>query len=327
MHDAPAPEWPLATRQFLASAARLGLEAEVLDEFGYLFELRAGGRRRVLLGGRSPLNDAVAARLAEDKHYTSVLLRRAGVAVPDTVRCLSPRHPSLVAYRAQAGPAPALRLLQTHPFPLVVKPNRLSHGRGVSAVSNLDELKEALEAVWELDGVALVQERIEGTDLRLDFLDGAYLAGYERRPVVLEGDGERTARELLHAAAERFADDAARLEGPLRAALARYGLEPDTILPEGRSVPLEPTILNLHRLALARILRDCPPEALAIAQEVEAAMGLRHFGLDLKAGPRGHTVLEVNASPLLGQIARLGFPEVADAAVDRLLEAIVEDLR
>ena len=56
-------------------------------------------------------------------------------------------------------------------------------------------------------------------------------------------------------------------------------------------------------------------------------MGLRHFGLDLKVGPRGTFVLEVNASPLLGQIARLGFPEVADAAVDRLLAAIVEDLR
>ena len=50
----------------IEAAKRLGLDARILDpEFGHLFEISDGRRSTRLLGGRSPLNDSVAARLAE----------------------------------------------------------------------------------------------------------------------------------------------------------------------------------------------------------------------------------------------------------------------
>ena len=58
---------PTAVRIAFEAAARMGAEAEILDpEYRHLFEIRAGDRRRTFLGGRSPLNDAIAARLADE---------------------------------------------------------------------------------------------------------------------------------------------------------------------------------------------------------------------------------------------------------------------
>ena len=57
-----------------------------------------------------------------------------------------------------------------------------------------DELLAALEPAWERHGVAVVQEPIPTPDLRLDFLDGEYLLGYERAPIRVVGDGHAPSR-------------------------------------------------------------------------------------------------------------------------------------
>ncbi|HHH29909.1 MAG TPA: hypothetical protein ENK57_16405, partial [Polyangiaceae bacterium] len=72
-----------ATSLAAEAAAVLGWATESLDEYGYLFEIRRpDGARRAMLGGRSALNDSVAARLAGDKHYAALLMARAGLRVP-----------------------------------------------------------------------------------------------------------------------------------------------------------------------------------------------------------------------------------------------------
>jgi hypothetical protein len=57
-------------------------------------------------------------------------------------------------------------------------------------------------------------------------------------------------------------------------------------------------------------------------------MGLRHFGVDFKVerfadGPEEATVLEVNASPSLAQMAEMGYREAAVEAEIRVVEAIL----
>lgn len=177
-----APDVPGVTRLWQAAAGRLGWTVEIIDdEYGYLVEVRNGSRRRVLMGGCSPLNDALAARLCEDKHYTTVLLSRAGIPVPRTARCVSPMHYGDAAVNRRAGAEPGLRFVHEHGLPVVVKPNALSHGRGVTVVRDAAALPAAIEATWRLDAIALVQTYVHGQDARLDYLDGAYLAGYGRR--------------------------------------------------------------------------------------------------------------------------------------------------
>lgn len=316
-------ELPTATRLCLEAAERLGYEGEVLDpEYGYLFEVRGAGRRRRFLGGRSPLNDAVAARLAEDKHYCALLLSRASLRVPRTARCLSPTAPSLARYRDRAGAEPGRGLAERLGYPLVVKPNRLSHGRGVRVVRELAELEAAIEAVWELDAIALVQERARGRDLRLDFLDGAFLAGYERRPLEVVGDGERCLGALAAAVDPRFADR--RLlerDARLMAQLGPRTL--DWVVPTGERFEADASILNLNGAAVAAVITEVDDALSARCLRAGEALGLRHFGVDLKLPEGAEPVfIEVNASPLLSQLYLLGHRELALSAQERVLRAI-----
>jgi glutathione synthase/RimK-type ligase-like ATP-grasp enzyme len=165
------------------AAALLGLSVRPLDsEFGYLIELSDGSTSKTLLGGRSPLNDAVATRVAEDKYYTGLLLQRSGFRVPASLRCLKPGYFVLEDYGDRLGSTASEPFAARHGYPLVVKPNRLSHGRGVQVVRNSRELADAIGAVWTYDYLALVQTAHPGLDIRLDFLDGEFLVGYTRSP-------------------------------------------------------------------------------------------------------------------------------------------------
>ncbi len=189
MHSVPHV-LPEAVRLMEEAAVVLGLSFRLLDpEGGHLFELSDGRITRTFLGGRSPLNDAVSSRIADDKYYTELLLRRAGFRVPQSVRCLKPGAFG-AEYAGLVGLAPAQDWTRRNDFPFVVKPNRLSHGRHVQLVYDEQELVEAVRRVWEFDSIALVQTPHAGVDLRLDFLDADYLVGYTRTPAAGASDRE-----------------------------------------------------------------------------------------------------------------------------------------
>lgn len=319
---------PTATRLAFEAATALGMAFEVLDpDYGYLYEVRDGGRRRAFLGGRSALNDAVSARLAEDKHYASLLLARAGLTVPETVRCLSPRHPSMASFRDRAGMEPGVALAEMRGLPLVVKPNRLSHGRGVAHVDSVAALRVAIEAVWDLDAIALVQTYAPGVDLRLDFLDGRFLAGYERRAIVLEGDGRRTIEALMTEQDPRMAVPEAkkRLMVALTPALAARGWTERTVIAEGDGLDLTNPIRNLNLGSAPCVLSEAPEGTADACLRAGRAIGLRHFGVDCRVATDGETprvtIIEINASPLLSQIYLGGHRDVAVAAQKRVLRA------
>lgn len=319
----------------MEAARRLGLAARVLDgEHGYLFEISTGARRVALVGGLSPLNGAMAARLAGDKFYTKLLLRERGVRVADGVRCLAPGAFGAPELEAAGGAGPGLAFAGRRGYPLIVKPNAKSHGRKVAEVGSDEALVAAVAAAWSIDPVALVEEQIAGGDFRLDFLDGEYLLGYRRRPVELVGDGRATLRELTEAEDPRTASDEFwhRIDGDAawRERVAARGLGPQSVLGAGERIALGGAVLNLHRWAVGEPL-DAPPEAwLEFSREIGALLELRYFGLDLKAPgldapPSEITVIEVNASPLLLGMAEMGHAERALAAQMRVLEAVVAD--
>lgn len=315
------------------AARRLGMTVRILDaDYGYLFELRRDGRRAVMLGGRSPLNDAVASRICEDKFYTRLLLEQAGYRVPATERCLAPGYFKDPTLAASAGIQPGMAFARERGYPLIVKPNRLSHGRGVVIVQDEQQMIAAIERTWQADYIALVQERILGVDLRLDFLDGTYLAGYIRRPVVIEGDGAHTIRQLAAACDRRFghesfwrrmADDAVWHREVLDP-----GLDGESVLPHGRRIDLGGDILNLNGWATAEPIVELPNAWRDPCLAIGAALNLRHFGIDLRAPgldatPDAATIIEVNASPLLLQMYGMGHRQAALAAQARILDAIL----
>jgi cyanophycin synthetase len=309
------------------AARRLGCELISLDpETGYLFELRSGERRQLLLGGFSPMNNALAARIAEDKFHTGLVLGRAGLRVPSSVRCLRPGMFTEEDFSSHTGFEAAERFAAERGWPLIVKPNRGSRGRDIVLVEDQDALRAAVERVWRLDYLALVQTAVAGMDVRLDLLDGEYLFGYTRRGVVLVGDGARSVRDLLAASDPRFTG-AGFEERFAVDSLTRHA-DLDAVPSAGAELDFRTPILNLNRLCHGEILERPPEGLLDVARRAGRTIGLRHFGVDLKvadleAPAAEAVVVEVNASPSLVHMARLGHREAAIAAEMRVVAALL----
>jgi cyanophycin synthetase len=321
------PRLPRTVALARDAADRLGWRFQVLDrEYGHLFEVDNGRRRRAFLGALSPLNDAVAARLAADKYFTLQLLERAGLRVPATERCLAPGYFTKEDYERHAGPGPGIQFARRHGYPVVVKPIRGSSGHHVVLARDDGELHAALEPAWERHGLAVVQEPIPTPDLRLDFLDGDYLLGYERAPIRITGDGRSTLRDLVARVDRRFADAAAWTGRRADTWPDAAGRRPETVLPDGEELDLGGTLLNLNTWASGRLIPELPDRWLAYGLRAGAVLGLRHFGIDFRGAgldddPERSAIVEINASPLLLQIQALGWANEAVEAQARILRA------
>ncbi|HVH98519.1 MAG TPA: hypothetical protein VM869_07410 [Enhygromyxa sp.] len=323
----------------LRVATKLGWRSTCLDpETGWLWKIERGDRSLILAGPTSSLNDAAAARLTVDKFFTSTVLRAAGLRTPDTVRCLRADASAndREAFASQRGLEPALAFADARGYPLIVKPNRGARGQCVNRVDDRRALVRAIERVWTIDELALVQPALPGLDLRVDLLDGELLLAYVRRPLRLIGDGRSTALQLLAAIDGRATNE--HFMAKLRAeplwgeTLTAAGLREDSVIASGLEITFPATVLNLNRCCTAELFEALPEPWMALSRRIAGALRLRHCGIDLRvpasvdplAGdPKDATVLEVNGSPSIMQIHELGAAALAEAAERRVLEAML----
>lgn len=339
--SSPPVEPPRIVRLALRAAASIGYQARIVDPtYGYLYEVSDGRQRRYVVGGMSPLNDAVGARIAQDKHYSAMVLGERGFRVTAGVRCLRAGYFKYEDYSNRSGFQPGVDLANRTGYPVIVKPNRMALGRDVVAVYDEQELLESIKTVWRDDYIALVQEVAPGADVRLDFLDGAFLAGYRRRPVIVVGDGLHDVRTLLVRFDRRFGSEdffaRRRADAVWDKRVTQRGWTEETVLEPGEVLSFDNPILNLNRWATAEVLDDVPERWLRHCLAIAEVLHLRHFGLDLRVPvegdgsgwmdvpPERSVVIEVNASPSLAQLYELGYEDKAVGGQARVLRALFE---
>lgn len=339
---------PAIVQLAMRAAKHLGYKCEIIDsQYGFLFEMSDGNQTRYFIGGLSPLNDAVASRLAQDKYYTSMILEKNGFHVPTQVRCIKPGYFSPGQFDSPDnldGPDAAVQFARKNGYPVIAKPNRMSLGRDVMVAHDELSLLESIEKIWRADYIALTQQVVPGTDVRLDFLDGTFLAGYRRKPLTIQGDGKRTVRALLIEQDRRFADptffERRCAELVWKQVALDAGLNASSILASGQRLLFDTTVLNLNRWSTAEVLDDVPEPWLEYCLSVGKQLHLRHFGLDLRvpttvsaSGTKCHwqqvdptrsVVIEINASPALVQLHDLGYQQKAIVGQSRVFRALFE---
>lgn len=109
------------------------------------------------------------------------------------------------------------------------------------------------------------------------------------------------------------------------------GWSQDRVLAEGEELAFEAEILNLNRLAVASPITELPAATTEACLAMAEVLNLRHFGVDLRAPsleeiPRDATILELNASPLLAHLYRLGHTELVLGCQMRVLRKAFESL-
>lgn len=267
----------------------------------WVIVLEQGERRRQIFGYNFDLNPAAAARIANDKAATSILLSEAGL--PSVEHLLFP-HPELFQYVGGEGNwREMLAAFDRFGQRAVLKPNEGTGGHGVTRVMSLRELEVAAHALFESHRVIALSPLIEiEREQRLIMLDGQCLLAYEKlRPAVV-GDGQASLLELL----ARWARQIGAVQ---RLAQLLDELDPTQIahlqtIPEvGQSVPLN-WKNNLGLGASATINPTPDATRITLARRAMSTLNLRFGAVDLIDTPRGPMVLEINAGLMLETLAR-----------------------
>ncbi|HWB71927.1 MAG TPA: ATP-grasp domain-containing protein, partial [Egibacteraceae bacterium] len=273
------------------AARRRGIAVAVLDaEHGYL-RLERDGRSVVTRGSLSELTSAVAMSRCDDKQVTHRVLSAAGLAVPRT---------------RPASFDPADEHFLQAVGRLVVKPARGEQGEGVTVgVASADELARAREAARAVCPRVLLEQFVEGQDLRVVVIDHQVVAAAVRRPAEVVGDGQSTIRQLVE---RRNAQLQARSGGELTlplddhtaAAVRDGGHDLDDVLARGERLAVRRTA-NLHTGGTMHDVTDRLHHRVADACVLASrALDIPVVGLDLivpSVDGADHVFIEANERP------------------------------
>jgi len=289
------------------ACAQFGLDFHDLDGgTGLLFSVASREKSLHFGAGRAswyPQNNATAATLASDKHFTNKILEAAGVPViggeyfflHDRHRAHRPaghERDDASAYFAGLGAS------------AFVKPLAGSRGDFAQAIHSEVALNRYLDEVAKYYYSVLIQPIVEGTEYRIFLLDDDALFCARKHPPFVRGDGVRTLRELL-----AVHNDALRARGISPVA-------PDDSDPALDAVPAAgarrdiPGRMNLS--AGGTMVIEPPPSqaAVALARAAGRALGLRVAAVDLFAAiggdPDAMTIIEVNSNPSIRLLEQSG---------------------
>ncbi|WP_108512402.1 hypothetical protein [Bradyrhizobium algeriense] len=240
-----------------------------------------------------PQNSATASTLASDKHFTSRILREAGVpALGGEYFFLHER------YRAQrpAGHerSDALAHFEALGGSAFVKPLTGSRGDFAQAIHGDAAFIRYLDEVTKYYDAVLIQPIVEGSEYRVFLLDHDALYCARKYPPFISGDGVHSFRELLAAH-----NDALRARGLSPASMPEDpSLDAVPVKGERRDIPGR---MNLS--AGGTMVMADPPSAQAVilARRAANALGLRvaavDMFVDIGGKPDAIDIIEVNSNP------------------------------
>jgi len=153
------------------------------------------GKTRYWKGNSFDLNMMGSVAIAKDKAYTSQLMLLAGFPAPSGKAFPSPKWASAIG--VPYDEAAIYEYAHSVPYPLIAKPNGQGAGKQVHLVHDEEELGAALDGVFSLDNMVLLEEYRSGRDYRFLVLDDDVVLAYERTPATVTGDGKTILRDLV----------------------------------------------------------------------------------------------------------------------------------
>ena len=232
----PDSELNVYARIIVDEARRRGVSVKIEDASAGLFRLTLGGRSVACRESLSEFTSSVAMSRCADKRLTHKLLTEAGLSMPaqrpcDQLRC-------------------AIEFLDDFER-VVVKPASGEQGHGVSVdLRTPEEVEKAFAKVQSTGDTVLVEELVEGQDLRVIVIDEKVVAAAVRRPPVIRGDGRHSIAELIEKLNRRRmaatnGESRVPMDEETRRCITTAGYGEDDVLAEGVELTVRNTA-NLH---------------------------------------------------------------------------------
>ena len=286
-----------STGSIAEEARKRGIPVIPLD--GSYVQLGLGANQRRIQATMTDRTSGIGVDIADDKKRTKRILQEAGVPVP--------RGETVVTLDG------ALEVADELGYPVVLKPLKGNHGRGIT--TNI-ETPDALRAAWghatSVHPRVIVERFLRGNDYRMLLVDHKLVAAARRDPARVTGDGRSTVRDLI----DKLNEDPKRGEGhenvltrvrvddDTETMLERQGLALDSVPLHGDEVVLKSTA-NLSSGGTATDVTDeVHPQVRALCERVSRIVNLDVMGIDIVAPTlrrplheSGGGIVEVNAAP------------------------------
>lgn len=229
-----------------------------------------------------------ARRICDDKSITKSLFEELEIPCPSAIKFEKLEDLSGVSWNKK----------------YVLKPLDGSNGDGVKLdVASIEHVQDYLIQNAKMGPEFLLEEFIEGNDLRIQVIGKKIVAACERIPAEVVGDGDSTLQQLADARNEvvkqqnpcnylTIDDESLRL-------IAEQGLTVDSVIPEGQTVRLK-KIANMGRGARAVDCTDeIDPLISSWIEAICAKLDVSYFALDIICTDRRdistYRALELNA--------------------------------
>ena len=254
-------------------ALRRGIRVEVTDpEWGEM-RLSVGGRTVLTRESLSEFTTAVAMSRCDDKRVTRRIMERASVRVARGAVAAEGDLTAATALMAEVGS-------------VVVKPARGEQGRGITVgVADEDGLARAVAFALQFCPDVLVEELVDGDDLRVVVIDRQVVAAAVRRAAEVLGDGRHTVRELVESTSrrrERATGGESRipLDETTEQVVADAGYAMDDVPPNGERIRVRRTA-NLHTGGTIQdVTARLNPAIADAAVRAAGALGIPVTGVD-----------------------------------------------
>ena len=270
----PAPDDNLNpyARLLTTEARRRGIAVEIVDEPSSMFRLSFGGRSFVCRESLTSMTSAAAMTICDDKALTRRILAGVGLRVP--AQCVARDDTVAASFLAEHAA-------------VVVKPARGEQGRGIAVnLTTIEEVGAAIEAARQHCDTVLLEEFVEGQDLRIVVIDFKVVAAAIRRPAQVVGTGRHSVRDLIEKQSRRRAaatggESRIPMDAETERCVRLGGYEMDSVLAAGVRLLVRRTA-NLHTGGTIHDVTDeIHHELVTAAVQAARAIDIPVVGLDL----------------------------------------------
>lgn len=247
-----------------------------------------------------PMTHASVSYLSTNKEAAYLIAQRVGVNTPATLT-------------ATAGDPPPLsqitQLMQKHGS-LIIKPATASLSNGLSLHLTSDEqIEAALKKAFSFSDKALIQQQVQGEEVRFVVVDGVVRAALLRQTPRLVGNGIKTVAQLLQEENhQRQAIKGSMVQYPLleTSILSNLGLSPDTPLEDKKILELSRATMIKNGASVFSILEQIHASYVQIATELAEFLGARFIVVDMMiedyqitSSSSNYHFIEFNTAPVL----------------------------
>lgn len=264
-----------------------------------LIRLGQGCHQKLICSTTACTTSNIAVELVADKNYTKEVLKSALIPTPKGIIIDSLDDlPDVIA---------------EIDFPLVIKPLKGNHGKGVTTnIHNLERAVTAFKLAKKMSEDVLVEKFVQGFDYRLLVVNYKLVAVAKRTPAMIIGTGEYSIKELI----EEINKDNKRgndhenfltkinIDEVTLSILEEKSLTLDVILPKGEALYLK-NAANISTGGTATDVTDFVHlDNIVLAERIARLVNLDICGIDVIAEDialpiteKHGVVIEVNAGP------------------------------